>query len=469
MASAAKAQQRPWAVLIFLLVLIFLTGGGSRADIASLPALRGVAALVLCYGLWGLTKVDFRNNRLALSLTALTVFLVLLQLVPLPPSVWQALPERSLIAEIDRAAGLGDIWRPMSMDPIGTVNALHSLLVPGAVAVLCARLTDDQLARLPGLLLLLAGASAIVAVLQGLGDPNGPLYLYQVTNNGVPVGLFANRNHQAVLMAMILPLLAAWYALAKPQDQGSRKYLSIGIALFVIPLVMVTGSRAGLFTMAVAAASVVWLVQARAVPSLAKSSRKRIRRARRYYVPSEVLVLAFAVLLVGVMTATIVTGRDEAIDRLINRDTADEMRLLILPTMKALLGTHWLLGTGFGSFEAIYKVHEPDNLLFPTYMNHAHNDWLELVLTGGLPAVLLALLFAGALLRRAIQVLKPAASEPGRPIILARLGLIVIGLLAIASVGDYPLRTPIMASVFVIALTLVLRRNWADESDNATS
>ena len=48
MASAAKAQQRPWAVLTFLLVLIFLTGGGSRADIASLPALRGVAALVLC-------------------------------------------------------------------------------------------------------------------------------------------------------------------------------------------------------------------------------------------------------------------------------------------------------------------------------------------------------------------------------------------------------------------------------------
>ena len=47
MARAERAKQRPWIALIVLLVLIFLTGGGSRADIASLPVLRGVAVLLV--------------------------------------------------------------------------------------------------------------------------------------------------------------------------------------------------------------------------------------------------------------------------------------------------------------------------------------------------------------------------------------------------------------------------------------
>ncbi|MCP5385187.1 MAG: O-antigen ligase family protein [Novosphingobium sp.] len=469
MMRAANGQQRAWIALVGLLIVIFLTGGGSRADISSLPLLRGLAALALWYGLWGFTKSDLRSHSSALGLAGLTVLLVVSHITPLPPSVWQALPERDLIVQIDTAAGLGDIWRPLSMDPVGTVNALHALIVPCAVMILCTRLSDDQLDRLPGLLLVLAGASAIIAVLQGLGDPNGPLYLYQVTNNGVPVGLFANRNHQAVLMAIILPLLAAWHALADPPSRGTRKYLSIGIALFIIPLVLVTGSRAGLLTTVIAAISVVLLVQRKTSTGPSASSRQLIRRSRSVYVPSQALILAVAVLLVTVLAATVIAGRDEAIDRLINRDTADEMRLLILPTMKELLATHWLLGTGFGSFEAVYKVHEPDSLLFPTYMNHAHNDWLELILNGGVPAGGLVVVLAAMLLRRAVQVFKRDCAETAHAVALARLGMIVIGLLLIASIGDYPLRTPIMASIFAIALILVLRKARQPLPDHATS
>ncbi len=34
-------------------------------------------------------------------------------------------------------------------------------------------------------------------------------------------------------------------------------------------------------------------------------------------------------------------------------------------------------------------MHEPDALLRADYANHAHNDWLEVALTGGLPALLI--------------------------------------------------------------------------------
>ena len=36
------------------------------------------------------------------------------------------------------------------------------------------------------------------------------LWFYRITNNGFPVGLFANRNHAAVFLAALLPLATAW-------------------------------------------------------------------------------------------------------------------------------------------------------------------------------------------------------------------------------------------------------------------
>ena len=47
-------------------------------------------------------------------------------------------------------------------------------------------------------------------------------------------------------------------------------------------------------------------------------------------------------------------------------------------------------GGGFGSFEAAYKIVEPVNLLSLQYLNHAHNDYLELAIEAGLPGLALA-------------------------------------------------------------------------------
>ena len=41
-------------------------------------------------------------------------------------------------------------------------------------------------------------------------------------------------------------------------------------------------------------------------------------------------------------------------------------------------------GSGFGTFVPVYEMHAPRTMLRSYYVNHAHNDWLELWLTGGL-------------------------------------------------------------------------------------
>ena len=56
----------------------------------------------------------------------------------------------------------------------------------------------------------LAGISALWAAIQLVGPDRGPFYLYNITNDGAAVGLFANRNHQSVLLAATIVMLG-WY------------------------------------------------------------------------------------------------------------------------------------------------------------------------------------------------------------------------------------------------------------------
>jgi O-antigen ligase len=100
-----------------------------------------------------------------------------------------------------------------------------------------------------------------------------------------------------------------------------------------------------------------------------------------------------------------------------------------------------------GSYVEAYQVLEPDNLLRPTFSNHAHNEVLEILFTAGLPGavlIFLALAFLAAAVWRGLRTAGEAA-------LFKRLGIVVIILLAIASISDYPVRTPILSAVFVLA------------------
>lgn len=114
-------------------------------------------------------------------------------------------------------------------------------------------------------------------------------------------------------------------------------------------------------------------------------------------------------------------------------------------------------GGGFGSFEAAYKIAEPVNLLSLQYLNHAHNDYLELLIDGGFPA--LALLAGwGLIVWRAAQ--RGWRHDQSAP--TDRIGILVsvmmLAIFAAASLVDYPLRTPAMAAMATLATVLIYRR-----------
>lgn len=446
-------ESTPFGVLCLFLTIAFLTGGGSSGDILSLAVLRPTSVLIAAFGIAGLKAGNLRANRIALIMLGLVVGLALCHLLPLPPQIWQALPGREIVVSIDRAAGIEQQWRPLTLDPNGTQNALWALMVPAASMTLALRVEGTQRFWLLTFLLGAVVASACLAAFQGVSDPSGPAYLYQVTNNGSLVGLFANRNHQALLLAMAFPMLALWLSLftkrfAKAVDRRAvgAMLVTLAIAGMLLLLILVTGSRAGVFLglLGLLAAGLIG-VHARRTNGAGLRFKQAGPNWSRWLQLSLILCAA---LLIGLAVAL---DRDLAFDRLANRSTVDEMRFLLLPTVFSMIRLYGLLGSGLGSFAAVYRIHEPDELLGPAIVNHAHNDWLELAMTGGIPALLIVLFGAIAALHRMVSLARTwnAPSERDR---FALLGLILIILSAVASTGDYPLRIPSLEAVFAIAM-----------------
>ena len=152
-----------------------------------------------------------RCLRAVLAFAVAIACLIAVHLVPLPPAVWQALPGRELVAANDRLAGLNGVWRPFSLAPGTTWNALYSLLVPFAVLLCGIQLDRDHLLRLVPVILAIGALSGLIGILQVIGDASGPLYFYRITNGDSAVGLFSNRNHHAIFLAALFPMLA-WLA-----------------------------------------------------------------------------------------------------------------------------------------------------------------------------------------------------------------------------------------------------------------
>lgn len=453
---------QPFTVLAVFLVVVFLTGGSSRADISSLMILRPVAVMVLAIGLATLSREHIWRNRWLFILASAVVILVIAHLVPLPPALWQALPGRELVVAIDRLAGIEGIWRPLSLDPRGTWNAFWALTVPLSALVLAAQLDGRDQYRLLVLLIALGLLSALIALLQILGNSNGPLYLYRITNFGQAVGLFANRNHQAVMLATLLPLIAA--ALIHKRSAASG-FLASGkaslaafilAALFLVPLILITGSRAGLLALLLAIFLSAWVVsQNGRFAFIGKRSGKNgqnVSLAAMKWI-SWAMLAGF----LGLIALTYYADRSIAIERFLERDTADDMRIKIVPLLIDLARLYSPFGSGIGSFESVFMVHEPDSLLAPQYVNHAHNDFLEIAINAGIPGIVL-IVFAGVLVLAGMR--RITQSEGGQSAAgLSRAGFAVLFLFAIASAVDYPVRTPSI-QVWVTLAAVWLARGW---------
>jgi len=148
-------------------------------------------------------------------------------------------------------------------------------------------------------------------------------------------------------------------------------------------------------------------------------------------------LLALAVLIVTALTFS----RAESVQRLFAIDPVDDARVRLLKPLIGMIRTFLPFGSGFGSFDPVYRGFEPFGNLAVTFMNQAHNDYLQFMLEGGVPALALLLAFLGWWGWTSVRLWRKSGSET---VALGRLGSILLLLILLASLTDYPVRTPLM-------------------------
>ncbi|MBW6532576.1 O-antigen ligase family protein [Sphingomonas sp. RRHST34] len=421
-------------LLAGLLAGLWLAGGASRPDVLGQAIVRGAAWLsLITMSLIG-ERPAMRRVALPAVLLSLVALLPLLQLIPLPVALWQSLPGRDLLREAAAASGQSQPWRPWSMVPAATANALGALIVPAAVLVLTAGLRERERGHLPAILLTVVLAGTLVGLLQASGAGFGNALI-----NGTPgdvSGTFANRNHFALFVAIGCVVVPSW-AFNGGRRSGWRGPVALGLMPFFVLTLLATGSRAGLAVGAMAVA--LALVLAR------QGLRRELRRAPRWVLPTTVAALvAVLALLIGI---SITADRAQSINRLVTIDAAQDTRLRALPTVLKMVTDYFPAGTGFGSFDPIFRANEPYALLKPTFFNHAHNDFLEIVLDGGAAGLVV---LVSALVWWAMSAVR-AMRAPMPDALPARTGAAILLLIMVASVFDYPARTPLMMAVIALA------------------
>ncbi|WP_347094151.1 O-antigen ligase family protein [Sphingomonas parapaucimobilis] len=445
-----------FATVAALILACLLGGGSSRPDILSLLYLRPVviAAIGAILYLRG-AEIRWRVVRAPLILLGLMALLMIVQLVPLPPGLWARLPGHTELYKQLQGVGLAQIWRPLSLAPEYTCNSLLSLLIPTAMILAVAGLRPSEYAWAP---FVLAGIGILSALLGTVQLTMGVGYVYQYSDNTLPIGLFTNRNHQASFLAICLPALRICSLRLRkdPKQQIFQSILCAGIGLYFILTLIMTGSRSGLLVGTVgliAAAAIGWH---RRDGEAASVGRKHATGRKRHRHIRVAVITGFAIAVIGLGGLAYLSGRGTALVRLQQVDTiANDQRITYAPITWQLTRDYFPTGIGFGAFDRVYRMNEPDWALHQSYFNHAHNDLVELAMTGGAPALLLLVTFLLWVAYATITIRRTGQNVSHDMIRGAQFAIAAIIILLLGSLADYPLRTPILAMVMGFAGALL--------------
>lgn len=423
--------------------IIFLTGGASSIDVQSLMIVRPLSVAACAIALLTLRREHVAARLWLFAGFGSIMVLCFLHLIPLPSGAWQHLPGKELSVQVERVAGLGNHWRPLTFTPVKGLNALATLTTPLAVLLLGTQLGTEDLYRLRPLLLCFGIASALVGLLQILGGPSSALYVYRIHHQGSAVGLFANRNHAAVMLACMFPIMAVYVSMTdgKVVRQNLRQAATLSVGIVLVPLILLTGSRTGM-ALALLAMAAAAILHHKALAG--KTNGSYVTQTGR-----PLIYVLLAAVLIGIVVLTIYFSRAEALERLVRQSVTEDGRAEFWQLGLQLTYTYVPFGSGIGAFVEPFQVEEQLGVLSPNYASHMHNDWLEIVQTGGLPAIMLLLAAVACYLRRTIKLW--FKHDPDRDVVsVARLGSVLILMIALASVTDYPLRTPSFLAAFVI-------------------
>jgi hypothetical protein len=327
-----------------LLVVALLAGGGPRGVSDAVVHVAGLPALLLVFTRW---QWDASGAQRAFAMVCLAaIALALLQSVPLPPYLLGRLPERgSIIADLTRAHQPQG-WLPLTLDRWGTVRALLALVVFSSFWALSYSLTNAARLRLLKVALVLAALMAMLGYAQSASGARSQLRFHTFHHPIGAIGLFANRNHFACLMAMLTPVAIALGVQSHVRERAPAAAAWYVVAAMLLLAAALSLSRTGLVLASVSVVVTVLLVRRRAVAASARQG-------------ASVLVGIAPVASITAAVAGIAIYAWDDIRQRLQQDPLEDLRWQYLRYGwdAALAYLPW--GSGLGSFKSVYPAFEP--------------------------------------------------------------------------------------------------------------
>lgn len=415
-----------WLPAGVLGLALVLGGGGSPAPLPELALQIAVAALALAWW-WLQPRPVFTGiARPALVIGGVLLVLPLVQLVPLSPLLWQALPGRGNARDALDLVGSAQDWRPLSLSPQRTLAALLAV-IPAVIMLVMASTADRHgRARLIATIAVGALATMVLGAAQISGGPDSALRLYGAGTTFLE-GFQANHNSTADVLLLGLIAATAWIresALGKgrlPNRRGVVLCLGLAVTLLLGLGVVLTASRMGIALLPVAAFANVLLLR----PWLVWSGRT--------------LAAGLAIAAVTGLVGVLALSRDDMLGRVGARFAiTGEQRPDLWADSLSAARDYFPAGVGMGNFVPALLAGERLEVVQAAVPNRAHNDYLELLVEAGLAGIAALSIVAAALGRTLWQARRnlPTGSRA-----LAVVGGMSLLVLALHSLVDYPLRS----------------------------
>ena len=429
-----------YAAALALIVLAALAYGGSdpwwKALFTSAIFAVGIVA-ALEMSLSSITRLPW--IRILLPVVALVAYSVI-QSLPLS----QSGPTASTIQY--------PFWNSISADPYE--SRIFALQL-AALALLAAMLfrygnTERRLRRLTNVIIAIAVVSAVFGLLRqtmqhqaGFGLP--------LLQAGIGYGQFFNKNHFAFLMEMGLGLCLGLVAAGGIRRDRAMIYVAVLLPIWMA--LVLAYSRGSILAMLVQV--VVTLLMFPTVASDKRLSESKVWSLIRAPVVRLVLVLSLVVLCVTAvfwvggdrLATSIEAARGEFTE---SREARDGVtRLKIWRDTLNMIKANPFAGVGMGGYwTEIPRYHRAPGSMTP---QQAHNDYLELVASGGIVGLALFLWFVAVVIKQARANLR---SPAGFRRAACFASLIAITGVAVHSLGDFGLHRMANAMIFVALIVI---------------
>ncbi|RYX90930.1 MAG: O-antigen ligase domain-containing protein [Comamonadaceae bacterium] len=443
-AGLAPVSNLAFAMGCAMLVFVSIIRGGNRQVALIVLEWLGLLVCVLLLARWALRPTSAvtpspgdnaagkrRASFPVLFLALAPVWFALLQLTPIPAGLWTALPGHSAYAAAVAAVGSEAMaFRSISLQPDATVASLLAGIPVAAAFLLAWFATGQQVATVVRLFIIVALVQAMLALMQA----SEAFAWLQFGAEGKPKGTFGNSNHYANFLAMAIPL--AWLKFradpsraARRQDRMGAKTMWIVVVFVLMAGVVVSMSRTGIAT--------ALLVMFGAAALVGKKSADKGQWQR--YLLAVAAIAGLALLLVA---------PDFWATRIADRAGSDVgVRWQVYASTWDAAWQFFPFGSGLGSYGGVFARFKPATR--DEYFEYAHNDYLQLLMEGGLLGVVLLAVLAWLLVRKCLELARAARQDEDLPfdlLLRIALGLSLLALLLHSAV-DFNTHIPANAMV----------------------